>query len=79
MPAEMKAKTREFTAELSKQIQDINGDPANTKADIYRKIGELKGAPKQDMYDFLNTNFRTGPGLLLDIAMSEGRPRGGIL
>ncbi len=79
MPAEMKAKMRAFTAEISKQIQDINGDPANTKDDIKRKIEGLKGAPKEDMMDFLNKNFRQGPGLLLDIALSEGRPRGGIV
>ena len=76
MPESMKAKQREFTAALSKQIQDINGDPANTKADIKKKIENLKGAPKEDMFDFLNTHFRSGPGLLLDIALSGDRPRG---
>ena len=78
MPEAMKAKMRAFTAEISKQIQDINGDPANTKADVERKIGELKGAPKADMMQFLNENFRRGPGLHHHFLshMSKGRPRG---
>jgi len=41
-------------------------------------IGELKGAPKEELFDFLNKNFRTGPGLAESIAkyVSKGRPRG---
>ncbi len=78
MPETMKTKMRAFTAEISKQIQDINGDPGNTKDDVVRKIEALKGAPKEDMMEFLNTNFRRGPGLHHHFLsqMSKDRPRG---
>ena len=63
MPEAMKAKMKSITLELSRQIQDINGDPKNTDKMRVEKIAALKGAPKEELFDFLEKNFRTGPGL----------------
>jgi len=78
MPKEMKDKMRNFTLELTKQIQDINGDPKLAGHEKALAIGNLKGISKQDAFDFLNKNFRTGMGLHGNLAkyVSEGRPRG---
>lgn len=78
MPEAMKNKMRAFTAQLSKQIQDINGDPKLAGHEKKAAIEKLSGAPKEDMYEFLNRNFRTGPGLHgnLKHLVTEGRPRG---
>jgi len=67
-----------FTFRLVKQIQDINGDPALTALEKKEAIGNLKGISRQDGMDYLNKNYRTGPGLAPSIAkyVSEGRPRG---
>ncbi len=67
---------REFTKELVKQIQDINGNPALTALEKSEAIKNLKGVSKQDAFDYLNKNFRTGPGLKLK-GISEDRPKGG--
>lgn len=79
MPKEMKDKRMAFTARLSKQIQDINGDPKLSGPEKQAAIEGLKGAPKEDMYDFLNNNFRTGPGLdkSFRALISKNRPKGG--
>lgn len=78
MPKEMKDKMRAFTMGLSKQIQFINFNPAMSGEEKARAISELKGAPKEDMFEFLNNNFRRGPGLEGSLAhlVSLGRPRG---
>ena len=78
MPDSMKAKMRAFTEELTQQIRNINGDPSLAAHEKVKAISELKGAPKEDMFTFLNNNFRTGPGLHGNLAhlVSEGRPRG---
>jgi len=79
MPEAMKNKMREFTQELSDQIGEINGNPRYSPDKKVKLIGELKGAPKEDMYEFLNANFRTGPGLAEAIkkVISKNRPVGG--
>ena len=78
MPKEMKDKMRAYTLEITKQIQNINGNPALAPHEKVKAISELKGAPKEDMFEFLNNNFRTGPGLHGNLAhlVSQGRPRG---
>ena len=67
-----------FTVKLVKQIQDINGNPAFSAEEKKAEIGKLKGVPKELMYNYLNKNFRTGPGLAKSLAnyVSKGRPRG---
>lgn len=81
MPQAMKDKMRAITNEISLQIQEINGNPAFSPKQKVEKIGSLKGAPKKDLYDFLNLNFRTGPGLSEEIkkVISKDRPIGGIV
>ena len=78
MPEAMKSKMRQITNEISLQIQEINGNPAFSNKQKVDKIAALKGASKEDMFDFLNKNFRTGPGLAEEVAkyVSKGRPRG---
>ena len=78
MPEAMKAKMRAITNEISLQIQDINGNTRLTNLQKVEKIAALKGAPKEDLFDFLNKNFRTGPGLSEEVAkfVSKDRPRG---
>jgi len=78
MPEAMKAKMRAITNEISLQIQDINGNHRLTNKQKVKAISELKGAPKEDMFKFLNDNFRTGPGLSEEVAkfVSKGRPLG---
>lgn len=78
MPKEMKDKMRSFTEEITAQIRNINGDPKLAAHEKKAAIEKLKGAPKEDMFEFLNKNFRTGPGLHGNLVkyVSEGRPRG---
>jgi len=68
-----------FTVELIRQIQDINGNPALSPDQKAKAIAGLQGASRESMFDYLNKNFRTGPGLAKSMAkyVSEGRPRGG--
>lgn len=79
MPEEMKAKMRAVTAQLTRQVQDITSNKALTPAKQAEEIGKLKGAPKEDMYKFLNDNFRVGPDLAKSIKdiISKHRPVGG--
>lgn len=67
-----------FTAKLIKLIQDINGNPSFSPQEKKVEIAKLSGASKESMYDYLNKNFRTGPGLAKSLSkfVSEGRPRG---
>jgi len=67
-----------FTNKIVLAIQDINGNPALSGAEKMEAIKNLQGAPKEDMYEYLNNNFRTGPGLspFLSKYVSRGRPRG---
>jgi len=79
MPEEMKAKMRAYTAQLTRQVQDVLGDKTLTPKKQAEEIGKLKGAPKEDMYKFLNDNFRVGPDLAFSIKaiISKNRPVGG--
>ena len=79
MPEAMKAKMRAFTAELTSKIQYINGNPAFSAGEKVEEINKLEGAPREDMFEFLNKNFRTGPDLAQSLRkyVSEDRPRGG--
>ena len=81
MPKEMLDKMQAFTAEISREIQDINGDTTLTPKQQAQKIGSLKGAPKEDMFMFLNNNYRVGPDLSIEIKklISKNRPLGGIV
>ena len=54
---------KDFTAKLVSQIQDINGNPAFSALEKKEAIANLSGATRQEMMDYLNENFRTGPGL----------------
>ena len=67
-----------FTTHLIKQIQDINGNPAYSPQEKKAAIAALSGATQSEMMDYLNKNFRTGPGLAKSLSkfVSEGRPRG---
>jgi len=67
-----------FTTQLVKQIQDINGNPAYSPQEKRAAIAALSGAPQSEMMDYLNKNFRTGPGLSKYVAkfVSKDRPRG---
>ena len=69
---------KSFTAELISQIQDINGNPALSPDQKADAIANLQGASRESMFDYLNKNFRTGPGLAKSLAnyVSKGRPRG---
>lgn len=69
---------KSFTVELIRQIQDINGNPALSPDQKAQAIANLKGASRQDMFDYLNKNFRTGPGLSKSLSkfVSKDRPRG---
>jgi len=80
MSPEMKAKMVEYTAQLTRQVQDILNDPKLTPKKQAENIGKLKGAEKQDMYKFVNDNFRTGPDLADSIKkiISKNRPVGGF-
>lgn len=79
MPAEMKAKMRAYTAQLTRQVQDITSNNALTPDKQAEAIGKLKGAEKEDMYEFMNNNFRVGPDLAASIKkiISKDRPKGG--
>lgn len=68
-----------FTYKIVKQIQDINGNPAFSPEEKKEAIANLSGISRQDGMDFLNQNFRTGPGLAPSIKklISKDRPRGG--
>jgi len=79
MPADMLAKQREYTIALTRQVQDIINDPALTPRKQAESIKKLDGAQKEDMYKFLNDNFRVGPDLALSIKdiISKHRPVGG--
>ena len=67
-----------FTEKLIRQIQDINGNNTLTAKQKAAAIANLSGASREDMFDYLNKNFRTGPGLSEEIAqfVSQGRPKG---
>ena len=67
-----------FTAELINQIQEINGNHKLAPWQKKEAIANLKGAPRQEMFDYVLANYRTGPGLAeaLSTHVSEGRPRG---
>ena len=69
----------DITYKISKQIQDINGDPSLTAQEKKKAIANLSGASRESMMDYLNKNFRTGPGLAPSIKkiISEHRPVGG--
>ena len=79
MPAEMLAKQRAYTAALTRQVQDITANKTLTPRKQAEEIGKLKGAEKENMYDFLNKNFRVGPDLAFSIKaiISKNRPIGG--
>ena len=69
---------KSFSVALIKQIQDINGNPALSPLEKKQAIGNLQGASREDMFDYLNKNFRTGLGLSKNVAkaVSKDRPRG---
>ncbi len=68
-----------FTMRLVKQIQDINGNPALSAQEKKEAIANLSGATREDMMDYLNKNFRTGPDLAKSLRpfVSKDRPKGG--
>jgi len=69
---------REFTTKLIQQIQEINGNHVLSAKQKAKAISELKGAPREEMFDYVNKNYRTGPGLSEAMAkfVSKDRPRG---
>ena len=66
MPKEMKDKMRSLTEGISIQIQDIVGNPAHTDKQKVKLIIELDG-DNNELLDFTEKNFRTGPGLHQEI------------
>jgi len=68
-----------YREKLSKAIQDVNSESALNaiqKRDIIRL---LPGMPRKEMFEFLNSNYRTGPDISVYVAqfVSPSRPRGG--
>jgi len=53
----------EFIRVLTKAIQDINSDPKLNAIDKRDTIKALAGAPKEQMYEYLKTEYRTGPDI----------------
>ena len=74
MPPNQKA----FTVKVIKQIQDINGDPSLSALEKKEAIANLSGISRQEGMDYLNENFRTGPGLAPSLSkfVSKDRSRG---
>ena len=68
-----------YREKLSKAIQDVNTDTALTPEQKRDTIKNMAGISKQDMFDFLNANYRTGPDISKYVAqfVSSDRPRGG--
>ena len=68
---------KSLTELVSKAVRDINTDSAFTaeqKRDLIRKLG---GVPRHLMFEFLNSQYRSGPDIAKSIEelLSEGRPR----
>ncbi len=68
----------DFTTKIVKQIQDINGDPSLSPEEKKEAIKNLSGVSREEGMEYLNKNFRTGPGLAPSLAkfVSKDRPRG---
>ena len=68
-----------FREKLSKAIRDVNTDTALTAEQKRDTIKKMAGISKQDMYNFLNVQYRTGPDISKYVAqfVSKDRPRGG--
>jgi len=71
MPPDQKS----FTDEIVRTIQDIVSNPALTAKQKKQAIDSLKGATKEDMYDYMNKNFRIDSELL-QITISAGKQKG---
>ena len=67
---------KEITAEIARQIQNINGDPGLTAKDKMLKIKSLKGISYEDMLRYLDKNFSTGPELSAEIKKIISTKRG---
>ena len=69
-----------YREKLSKAIRDVNTDSAFTSIQKRDIIKKMAGISKQDMFDFLNANYRTGPDISVFVAkfVSKDRPRGGL-
>ena len=63
MPAEIRAKQAAYTAALTRTVQNIINDNSVTPRKQAEKIKELDGTKKEDMFKFLNDNFRVNPDL----------------
>ena len=68
---------KRFTELISKAIRDINTDSAFTAEQKRDLIKQLGGAPKHLMFEFLNSQYRSGPEIAKNIKalISEDRPR----
>ncbi len=64
-----------ITEDLGLQIAEINNNPRFTARMKAEKIAALNGAPRQEMFDFVNKNFRTGPDLADEIAKIVSKDR----
>jgi len=58
MPKEMKEKMFQFTEAISRQIQDINSNPAFSAEEKKAAIKELPGATQEAKLEFMKKNFR---------------------
>ncbi len=65
----------DITYNISRNIQDIIGDPSLSPLERSQAIANLEGASRQDMYDYANANFRTGSDLALK-GISEDKQKG---
>ena len=63
MPAEIRAKREAYTAALTRTVQNIINDNSVTPRKQAEKLKELDGTKKEDMFKFLNDNFRVNPDL----------------
>lgn len=70
---------KDLTRIVTNAIRDINTEPGLTPAQRADLIKQLGGVPKNIMYEYLNSTYRSGMDISREIKelISEGRPRGG--
>ncbi len=56
-------KTKTLVPEITKAIQDINGNKSLTAKDKIEQIKKLKGVPFEKCIEYLKNNYSTGPEL----------------
>ena len=64
---------------VSNAVRDINTEPGLTKKEQAADVKSLGGISRPIMFDFLNSTYRTGMDLHINIKqmISKNRPKGG--